>query len=98
MPNTNPHMTHADIYAARDGALYVVQLRGTAKLVRDGKTLARLMSYTDGTFATCEHGGRAEPIASWELGIAWLSGITQALAVKSTGVYLVTFDVAPVAA
>lgn len=66
-------LTHAELMSKRDGAVRFWRITDkSAKLVRDGKSFARIDSLTDGTFVTTYNGARAE-VASWEAATAWLT-------------------------
>jgi len=66
--------THATTMTMHDGEtrLWIDGQHRFAKLVRDGKTLARIDRYTDGSFATYADGVRTH-VATWEIAAAWLT-------------------------
>jgi hypothetical protein len=79
--------TYAEAMAARDGALRIIcpEGKGFAKIVRDGETLARIDSYTDGTFSTTSYGrgplggvvsAKRTEVASWAIASYWLTSQT----------------------
>jgi len=67
-------VTHTAMVAANDGEtrMWIDGQHRFAKLVRDGKTLARIDRYSDGTFATYADGVRTH-VATWEIAAAWLT-------------------------
>ena len=84
-------MTHAEMMATMDGAirLWAMPEFKTAKIVRNGRTLARIDGLTDGTFWCTQHStelwGKSTRIqvASWEAASAWLTQQTLAASLSA---------------
>jgi hypothetical protein len=81
MTNT---MTHSEMMAARDGSAYlwIDSALRFAKLVRDGRTVARIDRLTDGTVCATSDGARVS-FESWTAASAWLTARATAAALES---------------
>lgn len=67
-------MTHAEMMAATDGAAYlwIDAEHRFAKLVRNGRTFARIDRFTDDTFEATDNGKRM-PMPTWAAASAWIT-------------------------
>lgn len=83
-------MSHDKIMAATDGALYIVTLRGTSKLVRDGVTLVRASALTDGTFEVRD-GLHRMAMPNWQSCAEFIAARAAVEAMRATAAYLVDF-------
>jgi hypothetical protein len=82
--NNGETMSHAQMMNARDGVAYlwIDGERRFAKLVRDGRTIARVDRMDDGSHVASEDGRRTD-IGTWSACSAWLTARASAKAITS---------------